>query len=59
MFDLIEDPGIADGSPADHDPVHAIAIAVLAGFFGGFDVAVTEDGDMDARVSVPPSRPVT
>src|SRR5579872_5184622 len=54
IFDLIEDPRITDGGPADHDPVDTIPVAVRAGFLGGFDIAVAKDGDSDARVFLYP-----
>lgn len=50
MFDLVEDPGIADGGPADHDAVDAVAIFVCKGFFGRIDVSITEDRNMNAGI---------
>src|SRR5580658_1235976 len=54
MFDLPEDPGIADGGAADHDPVHAITVTILAGFFRRFNIAIAEDGDADAGIFLYP-----
>ena len=54
MFDLVEDPGIADSGPADHDPVHAVTVPVLEGFFGRFDITVAEDGNTDAGIILYP-----
>src|SRR5882724_7126100 len=50
VFDLIEDPGITDGCPADHDPIHAISFPVFLCFFRRIDISVTEDGNPDAWV---------
>src|SRR5882672_8413567 len=50
VFDLIEDPGITDGCPADHDHIHAISFPVFLCFFRRIDISVTEDGNPDAWV---------
>lgn len=50
MTNLAEDPGITDGCPADHDAIDAIAVPVFERFFGGVDISVAEDRDMDLRV---------
>ena len=50
MFDVPEDPGIADGATADHDAIHPVLIAVGFGFFRTIDVAIAKNGDLDVRV---------
>src|SRR5579871_733971 len=50
MLDLLKDPWIADGSPADHNAINAVSLPVLKGFLRRFDITVTEDGNMDPGV---------
>lgn len=42
--DLAEDPGVADGVTSDHDSGSSGVVEDLAGFCGGGDVAVGEEG---------------
>lgn len=46
--DLAEDPGVADGVAADHDAGGSGVVEDLAGFGGGGDVAVGEEGAVDS-----------
>ena len=50
MFDLIKDPWIANSSTTDHDPVNTIAVFIFQRFLRRIDVAVTENGNLDARI---------
>lgn len=46
--DLAEDPGVANGVASDHDAGGSGVVEDLAGFGGGGDVAVGEQGAVDA-----------
>lgn len=50
VANLAEDPRAAEGGAAHHDGVDAVALKALAGHGGRGDVAVADDGDVDARV---------
>ena len=49
---LFEDPRTAKGGAAHHDGIHAIAFEGRLGLLGRGDVAVADDGDVDARVAL-------
>ena len=52
MPDFPEDPGMAEGGAADHDPVHPVALESLAGPGGRVDVAVADDGDVHPGIGL-------
>src|SRR5574344_816738 len=45
-------PGTTECGPAHHDGIYAIAFKGRFGFLRGGDVAIADDGDMDARIAL-------
>src|SRR4030095_9076445 len=50
MFDLVKYPGITNGSPSNHDSTNAETILIFQRFFGGINIAITENRDINSRV---------
>src|ERR1700761_8494417 len=50
MLYLAKYPGITDRRTTDHDPVHTIPVPVFQRPFRTVDIAVAEDGDMNAGI---------
>ena len=44
VLHLLEDPGLTDGSTADHHPIDAVAIEGKSGLFARGDIPVADDG---------------
>ena len=51
VADFLEDPGAPEGGAANHDGIYAIFVEGPLGIFGRGDVAIADDGDMDAGVA--------
>src|SRR6218665_2752404 len=50
MFDLVEDPWIADSSAADHNAINTITVFISKRFFRAVYITISEDRDLNARV---------
>src|SRR5690606_23735351 len=50
MFNFIENPGISNGCPSDHDTIYAIFFAVGQRFFGAVYITIAKYRYMDSRV---------
>src|SRR5574344_1455248 len=48
---LLEYPWPSEGGTPNHDGIHSVAFKALLGTLGGGDVAIADDGDMDAWIA--------
>ena len=50
MLHILENPWAPEGGASDHDSIYSKFIEASLGLFGGGDIAITNDGDVYARV---------
>src|SRR5688572_15706366 len=50
MFNLVEDPRIANSSASNHNAIDAILVFIFDSLFGGINIPVTEYWNMHPRV---------
>src|SRR5689334_5025224 len=50
MLDLIKYPGITDRCTTDHYAIYTVPVFIFERFFGGINISIAEDRDLNARV---------
>ncbi len=55
---FLEDPGVAQGGPADHHRIHPVFLQALPGPVGAADVAVADDGQLGPLLDLGDEVPV-